>query len=110
MSGILGEEDIAEMLADLAGDMSAVEVTLGATTVTGLFDRAAVQMFDGEMPTLIPDGEAVHLKADALAGLEPEAAITVTRPGEETGTSYIVLRLLPYGDGAMVRVALTKAE
>lgn len=103
MPGFLGDADIAEILADLAEAGGAVEVTLGATTVTGLFDRAAVQFFDGEMPTMIADGEAVHIKAGSLPGLDPAATITVD------GTDYKVLRVLSYGDGAMQRVALTSA-
>ena len=101
MPGILGEADIPAMIADLADADSAVEVTLGATTVMGLFDRAAVQFFDGEMATLIAPGEAVHIPADSLPDLEPGAAVTVE------GVSFKVLRILPYGDGAMVRIALT---
>jgi hypothetical protein len=108
VNGILGDADINEMLADLAEAGSAVEVTLGSTTVTGLFDRAAVQIFDGEMPTLIPDGEALHIKAGSLPGLVPAAMLTVTFPGAAAGTDYKVLRILPYGDGAVVRVALTQ--
>lgn len=108
MGGILGEEDIVEMLADQLAVDGAVEVTLGATRVTGLLDRAAVQFFDGEMPTMIAEGEAVHVKAGSLPGLEPEAAISVT-VGAMT-TDYTVLRVLKYGDGAMERIALTKTE
>lgn len=103
MAGFLGDADITEILADLAEAGGAVEVTFGAITVTGLFDRAAVQFFDGEMATLIAEGEAVHIKAGSLSGLEPAAAITVD------GTSYKVLRILSYGDGAMQRIALTNA-
>lgn len=108
MGGILGEEDIDEMLADQLTVDGAVEVTLGATKVTGLLDRAAVQFFDGEMPTMIAEGEAVHVKAGSLPGLEPEAAISVTVGA--TTTDYTVLRVLKYGDGAMERIALTKTE
>jgi hypothetical protein len=103
MPGFLGDSDIAAILADLAAADGAVEVTLGTTTVTGLFDRAAVQFFDGEMATLIAEGEAVHIKTGSLPGLAPAAAITVD------GTAYKVLRVLSYGDGAMQRVALTSA-
>lgn len=99
---MLGAGDIDAMLAELDAADGAVEVTLGATTVTGLFDRAAVQMFDGEMPTLVADGESVHVKAGSLPDLEPGVAITVA------GVDYKVLRILAYGDGAMERVALTK--
>ena len=103
MPGFLGEADIPEFLADIARADGAVAVTLGATTVTGLFDRAAVQFFDGEMATLIAEGEAVHIQTGSLPGLAPAAAITVD------GTDYKVLRVLSYGDGAMQRVALTSA-
>jgi len=105
MSGFLGESDIDAMLADLAEADSTVEVTLGATTVTGLFDRAAVQFFDGDMPTVISESEAVHVRAGSLPGLEPGASITITIG--TTSTTYSVLRVLKYGDGAMERIALT---
>jgi len=109
VGGILGEEDIDEMLADQLMVDGAVEVTLGATKVTGLLDRAAVQFYDGEMPTMIAEGEAVHVKTGSLPGLEEEnAPISVTEG--TTTTHYTVLRLLPYGDGAMTRIALTKTE
>lgn len=104
MSGVLGEGDIEEMLEDLAEAQGAVEVTLGAYTVTGLFDRAAVQIFDGDMPTIVPDGETVHVKAGSLPGLAPDAALVVD------GVAYRVNKVLPYGDGAMIRVELTRTE
>ena len=90
------------MLADLAGADGAVEVVLGSGTTTGLFDRAALQIFDGEMPTTIADGEGVHIEAGTLAGLVNGSAITVG------GVDYTVRAVLPYGDGAMERVSLTK--
>lgn len=102
MSGRLGESDIAAMLADLAGADGAVEVVLGSLSTTGLFDRAALQIFDGEMPTTVADGEAVHIEAGALAGLVPGSEITVA------GVDYTVRSVLPYGDGAMERLSLTK--
>lgn len=92
------------MLADLDSADGAVEVIFGALSTTGLFDRAAVQFFDGDMPTMIAEGEAIRIQDGSLPGLAPEDSITVA------GTSYGVLRMLPYGDGAMIRVALTKAE
>lgn len=101
MAGILGEADIFAMLTDLAEADSAVGVTLGATTVTGLFDRAAVQFFDGEMPTMIADGEAVHIKAGSLPGVEAGDEIDVA------GTTYFVRNVMSYGDGAMQRIGLT---
>ncbi len=100
--GALGEADINEILADLAEANSAVAVTHNGTTTTGLFDRVALQIFDGEMPTTIPDGETVHIAAGSLPDLAPGVAITVD------GVAFNVLRVLPYGDGAMERIALTQ--
>lgn len=102
MSGILGESDIAAMLADLAGAEGAVEVVLGSGTTTGLSDRVALQIFDGEMPTMIAEPEAVHIEAGSLAGLVPGSEITVG------GVDYKVRGILPYGDGGMERLSLTK--
>lgn len=102
MSGILGESDIAAMLADLDLADGAVEVVSGAYSTTGLFDRAALQIFDGEMPTTVADGEAIHIEAGSLPGLSPGGDLTVG------GLTHKVRALLPYGDGAMLRVSLTK--
>lgn len=104
MCPYLGEADIPAMLADLAETDSAVEVTHGTAATTALYDRVAVQIFDGEMPTTIPDGESVHIAAGSLPDLAPGDAITVD------GVVYNVLRILAYGDGAMERLALTKPE
>jgi hypothetical protein len=98
----LGESDIAAMLADLAVAGGGVEVTLGATTVHGLLDREAVELFGGEMSAVIAADEVVHVQSGAIAGLSSGASITVA------GVAYVVLKVLPYGDGAMTRVALRK--
>jgi hypothetical protein len=79
----LGGFDIAAMLADLAEAGGVVEITLG-----------------GEMPAVVAADEIVHVQSGVLPGLQSGAAITVG------GTAYTVLKVLPYGDGAMVRVAL----
>jgi len=99
--GHLGENDIPSILDDLSTSSATVAITFGSVTITGLFDRVAVQMFDGDMPTVIPDGESVHIVAGSLTDVTPGDIITVD------GTSYKVLRILPYGDGAMERLALT---
>ena len=90
------------MIADLAEADSAVEIVFGSSSTAGLFDRAALQIFDGEMATTVADGEAVHIKADALPGLEPGSEITVA------GVAYTVRVIFPYGDGGMERISLTK--
>lgn len=90
------------MIADLAEADSAVDVELGSATTSGLFDRAALQIFDGEMPTTIAEPESVAIKAGSLAGVEPGSEITVD------GVNYTVRAILPYGDGAMERLSLTK--
>jgi len=90
------------MIADLAEADGAVEIVLGSATTTGLSDRAALQIFDGEMPTMIAEPEAVHIEAGSLAGLESGSEITVA------GVDYRVRAVLPYGDGAMERLSLTK--
>jgi hypothetical protein len=96
----LGGFDIASLLADLAEAGGVVEVTLGDTTVFGLLDREAVEILGGEMPAIVAADEIVHIQSGVLPGLQSGAAITVG------GTAYNVLKVLPYGDGAMVRVAL----
>jgi hypothetical protein len=98
----LGESDIAAMLADLAAAGGGVEVTLGATTVHGLLDREAVELFGGEMPAVIAADDVVHVQSGALPGLASGASISVG------GIAYVVLKVLPYGDGAMTRIALRK--
>jgi hypothetical protein len=96
----LGDRDITAILADFAAAGSAVRVTLGEGSATGLLDREAVEIFAGEMPALVAAEHVVHLQSGALPGLEPGAAITVA------GTPFVVLKVLPYGDGAMVRALL----
>ena len=96
----LGGFDIAAMLADLAQAGGVVEVTLGDVTVFGLLDREAVEILGGEMPAVVAADEMVHVQNGVLPGLQSGAAITVG------GTAYTVLKFLPYGDGAMVRIAL----
>ncbi len=96
----LGESDITAILADLAAAGGGVEVTLGAVTVTGLLDREAVEILGDQMPSVVAAEQAVHVQDGALPGLQPGAAITVG------GIAYVVLKVLPYGDGAMVRVLL----
>ncbi len=98
----LGASDIAAMLADLADAEGAVEVTLGAVTTNGLLDQGAVELLGGEMPGVIGAEDIVHIRSGILPGLESGVAITVN------GTSYKVLQVLPYGDGAMTRIALRK--
>jgi hypothetical protein len=100
--GFLGETDIAAMLADLAAAGGGVDVTLVATTVTGLLDREATELLGGEMPAVVAADEVVHVQSGALPGLASGASITVG------GTDYVVLKVLPYGDGAMTRIALRK--
>jgi len=46
----LGESDIGVMLADLAAAGGGVEVKLGATTVTGLLDREAIEILGETCP------------------------------------------------------------
>ncbi len=99
---VLGENDVAAMLADLAAAGAGVAVALGAATVTGLRDREAAEFFAGEMPAVVAADEVVHVQTGALPGLASGAAITVD------GAAYVVLKVLPHGDGAMVRIALRK--
>ena len=98
----LGESDITAILADLASAGGGVEVSLGGVTVTGLLDREAIEILGDQMPGVIAAEEMVHVQSGVLPGLQSGAAITVG------GTAYTVLKVLPYGDGAMVRVALRK--
>ncbi len=54
------------------------------------------------MPALVAADETVHIKSGSLPGLASGVSITVG------GTNYVVLKVLPYGDGAMTRIALRK--
>ena len=96
----LGESDITAILADLAAAGGGVEVTLDGVTVTGLLDREAVEVLGDQMPGVIAAEEMVHVQSGVLPGLQSGAAITVG------GTAYTVMKVLPYGDGAMVRALL----
>ena len=96
----LGESDITAILADLAAAGGGVQVTLGGVTVTGLLDREAVEILGDQMPAVVAAEQVVHLQDGALPGLQSGGAITVG------GTAYLVMKVLPYGDGAMVRVLL----
>lgn len=96
----LGESDITEILADLAAAGGGVEVAIGGVTVTGLLDREAVEILGDQMPPVVAAEQVVHVQDGALPGLQPGAAIAVG------GTGYVVLKVLPYGDGAMTRVLL----
>ncbi len=96
----LGESDIPVILADLAAAGGGVEVTHDGVTVVGLLDREAVEILGDQMPAVVAAEQAVHVQSGALPGLQSGAAITVG------GTAYVVLKVLPYGDGAMVRVLL----
>ncbi len=98
----LGESDIAAMLADLAQAGGGVDVTLGSKTVHGLLDREAAEIFGGDMPAVVSADEVIHVQSGGLPGLASGASITVG------GIAYVVLKVLPYGDAAMSRVALRK--
>lgn len=98
--GILGGTDVAAMLADLAAAGGGVAVTHGSTTTTGLRDEEAVELFGGEMPELIGIARVIQIASGSLPGLASGSAIAVD------GTSYVVAQILPYGDGAMCRLAL----
>ena len=97
-----GEPDIAAMLSDLAAIGGGVEVTLGATTVHGVLDRGALELLQGEMPGVVAADEIVHVPTGSLPGLASGASITVD------GVAYVVLKVMPYEDGAMTRVVLRK--
>jgi hypothetical protein len=97
-----GADDIAAILADLAAAGGTVTVTIGASTVTGLRDREAVEILGGDMPGPVGVEESVHVQSGTLSGLVSGASITVG------GTAYVVREVLVYGDGAMTRVLLRK--
>lgn len=99
---VLGGSDIPEILADLAATGGTVSVTLGEKTVPGILDREAVEVLGDEMPGVVSDQEVVHVQTGALPGLASGVSITVG------GLSYVVLKALPYGDGAMTRIVLRK--
>lgn len=96
----LGTADIQAMLDDLERSGATIDVCLGSTTVLGLWDHEALEVLGGEMPGAIANDLAVHIATGSLPGLRSGSAITVN------GTPHIVREILPYGDGAMTRVAL----
>jgi L-fucose isomerase-like protein len=100
VSGILGESDVAAMLADLAQAGGGVTVTLGTATTTGLLNHEAMEILGGEMPGVVAADDVVHVRSGVLPGLASGASITVD------GTEFKVMQVFPYDDGAMVRIAL----
>jgi hypothetical protein len=96
----LGAADIAAMLADLDAAEGAVEVTLGSNTVNGLRDEEAVELLGGEMPAIVAADLIVHVASGSLPGLASKSSVVVD------GSSYKILKVMPYGDGAMTRIAL----
>lgn len=99
---VLGGSDIPELLADLATAGGTVSVTLGEKTIPGILDREAVEVLGDEMPGVVSDQEVVHVQTGALPGLASGVSITVG------GLPHVVLKALPYGDGAMTRIVLRK--
>jgi hypothetical protein len=98
----LGGPDIPSVLADLALIGGTVDVTLGGRTVTGVFDREAVEVLGDEMPGVVSDEEIVHIQTGVLPGLASGMSITVG------GFPYVAQKALPYGDGAMTRIILRR--
>ena len=97
----LGGADIAEMLKDLAAAGGTVDVVFGSTTVYGILDKDAVEIFGEEMPPIIGADEVVQVQSGAFTDLVPGSSLTVG------GVSYKALKgPMPYGDGAMVRIPL----
>lgn len=102
MAGILGEADIGPMLADILAMGGAVAVTFGSTTVAGLYDRDAVEIFGADTGPTIAEELVVHIQAGRLPGLVSGSTITVD------GAAHRVTRVLPYGDGAMARIVMAR--
>lgn len=100
----LGDSDIDAMLTDLSALDGTVDVTIGGTTVKGLYDEEAQELLGGDMPGVIGTDKVVHVKTGALSGLVPGVSITVG------GTAYKAREVLPYGDGAMTRVFLSSTS
>lgn len=102
--GILGEADLVVMFADLAEAGATVAVMHEGTTVDGLLDESAVEIFGDNAPPVIATDESVVVIMSQLPGLEAGDAITVD------GVAKKVLKVLPYGDGAIGQVALSETE
>jgi hypothetical protein len=95
-----GEADIAAIMADLAEAGACVEVQFDGQKTQGLYDHEAVEILGAEMPAIVAADQVVHIQQGQLQGLDSGALVIVD------GVSYRILKALPYGDGAMVRVAL----
>jgi hypothetical protein len=93
------------MLEDMGMDGAGgtVEVTHGSATTLGLYDKAGVGIFDGEMSGVTAEGESVLIVAGSLPNVAPGEAITVD------GVAFKV-RSGPraIGDGATELLGLTK--
>lgn len=101
----LGAADIAAMMADLFAAGGAVEITLGPTTVNGVRDSDAVELFGLEAPPVRADDLALHIGTNSLPGLAPGVTIIVDG-GEFSEQPFIARELVIYGDGAMTRIHL----
>lgn len=98
----LGSDDIQEMIEDLADAGGAVRVTLNGVTAYGLRDTEAVELLGVEMPGVIGAEEMIHVQAEDFPTAASHQDLTVD------GVAWRILKVLPYGDGAMMRLALTK--
>lgn len=92
---ILGDEDLAVMIADLAAMGGTVAVTFDGTTVDGLEDRAAIEMFGAIGSSVIATDNVVWITHNDLPTLANGDTITVD------GVAKNVHKIMPEGDGAM---------
>lgn len=98
-----GDADIGAVLEDLEQCGATVEVTLGGTTAQGLWDHDALEILEGAGPGVVANEKAVHVQASSMPEVDSGASITVA------GETYTVREALPYGDGAMIRIALRES-
>lgn len=98
--GFLGQDEITEMMAVLAAAGGGVTVVRGSTSVHGLRDREAVELFGQDTPGVRAMDEVVHVASAALPNLTPGTYLTVD------GTAYRVRDVVSYGDGALLAIHL----
>jgi hypothetical protein len=94
-----GAGDVPALLRDLG-----VDVTLGATTVKGLVDRAGSRILegDGTPAAMIGRDILVTMQQGSLPGLAVKSQLTVD------GVSWVVSTILEIEDGELITLYLRK--
>lgn len=87
----------------LADDLGTIDVTIGATTVSGFLDHTDVEVLPGNGAPQYAERIVVKVRTGALPGLEVGAAITVD------GDDYTVSLVRRIQDGAFTEILLDTA-